>query len=110
MLERNKLESYLARWEEKALVRSAPRRVLPELCSDGHHFPLFRQPLCIHPAVIAKGEEVVAAGLGGGERLVKDGVVDAHLRQGEGHVGDGGLFGAGEFADAVDGVVIVECE
>lgn len=60
MLERVKLESYLARWEEKALVRSAPRRVLPELCSDGHHFPLFRQPLCIHPAVIAKGEDVVA--------------------------------------------------
>ncbi|WP_157961842.1 diiron oxygenase [Acuticoccus kandeliae] len=42
------------------MVRSTPRRALPEVNGDSHHYPLFRQPLCIHPAVIARGEDVVS--------------------------------------------------
>ena len=41
------------------MARTVPRRVLPELRGDGHHYPLFRQPICIHPMVMAKGEKVV---------------------------------------------------
>ncbi len=54
------IDGYRSRWERKAMVRTLPRRVLPEVDGDGHHYPLFRQPLCVHPAVIARGEDTVA--------------------------------------------------
>ena len=59
MLDAKGLDGYRARWERKAMARTTPRRVLPELRGDGHHYPLFRQPLCVHPAVRARGESVV---------------------------------------------------
>ena len=59
MLNTRLLDGYRARWDKKAMVRTTPLRMLPELQGDGHHYPLFRQPLCVHPAVIARGEQVV---------------------------------------------------
>ena len=55
-----------------------------------------------------KREEVVPPGFGGCEGLVEDGLVDPHVGQGERDVSDGSLFRPSEFADAVDGVVVVE--
>lgn len=59
-MDANAFDAYIARWEKKAMVRSTPRRVLPEVRGDSHHYPLFRQPLCLHPAVTARGDAVVA--------------------------------------------------
>lgn len=59
MLNARLLDGYRARWDKKAMVRTTPLRMLPELQGDGHHYPLFRQPLCVHPAVMARGEQVV---------------------------------------------------
>jgi hypothetical protein len=53
------LDGYRARWEQKSMARTVPRRVLPELRGDGHHYPLLRQPICVHPAVMARGDAVV---------------------------------------------------
>lgn len=56
------------------------------------------------------GKEVVAAAFGLGEIFIDAGLVSAHAGRQDGQVGDGGAAGKGEFADAVDGVVIVEGE
>jgi len=48
--------SHSASWEERATVRSRPRR---EIENDGLQFyPVARQPLCTHPLVSALGDHV----------------------------------------------------
>lgn len=61
MSERKRLDGYIERWERKATVRSLPRRSLPEVRKDAYPFPQYRQPLSIHPLVLAKGEDAVRA-------------------------------------------------
>ena len=44
-------------WEKNSTVRNRPRRIL---MNDGskYFFPITEQPLCLHPIIIALGEEI----------------------------------------------------
>lgn len=44
-------------WDQRATVRSRPRRLLTDTAGD--FFPKTRQPLCFHPKVMALGEEAI---------------------------------------------------
>jgi hypothetical protein len=59
MLDSKRLDSYIDRWDGKATVRSHASRALAEVRSDLYHFPQSRQPLSIHPMLLAKGEDTV---------------------------------------------------
>lgn len=45
-------------WEKYSAVRSRPRRMMTDEYSAGYLFPPLRQPLCVHPKIVALGEEV----------------------------------------------------
>ena len=50
------LYAFRSRWEREAGVRALPHRVIDKSHS-GYLYPLFRQPLSIHPLVEKLGEE-----------------------------------------------------
>ncbi len=51
------IERYRDRWDQRATVRCRPRRRPAESTQAGDYFPVVRQPLTIHPEVIALGPE-----------------------------------------------------
>jgi len=44
-------------WEQFATVRARPRRMIEDDTLDLHYFPISRQPICVHPLVLARGPE-----------------------------------------------------
>ncbi|KKL65725.1 hypothetical protein LCGC14_2152100 [marine sediment metagenome] len=50
------MQSMQSQWEKRATVRSRPRIILDGE-QTGHLFPLTHQPIAVHPAIIAKGEQ-----------------------------------------------------
>ena len=54
----NSFQSKQTHWEKYASIRSRPRRILPEESDGEYLFPIARQPLCIHPKVQERGEQV----------------------------------------------------
>ncbi|AJK49714.1 diiron oxygenase [Burkholderia plantarii] len=48
--------SHADRWEARATVRSRPRRVVED--DALHYYPIDRQPLCAHPAIVDAGDAV----------------------------------------------------
>jgi hypothetical protein len=49
-------KSHAESWEQRATIRSRPRRIVED---DGlHYYPLERQPLCAHPAIVDAGDAV----------------------------------------------------
>jgi hypothetical protein len=53
-------QSFYPKWDKFASIRDRPRRLLSD-CKDrgGYFYPVERQPLAIHPLVVAKGDDVV---------------------------------------------------
>lgn len=52
----NRYEGKQIFWEKGSSIRTRPRRILSENEECDYYFPISRQPLCIHPSVIALGE------------------------------------------------------
>lgn len=52
-------QSFYAKWDQHASIRSKPRRVIQKDEVQTHFYPIGRQPLCQHPKIKAKGEEVI---------------------------------------------------
>ncbi|MCM3468614.1 hypothetical protein M3643_14180, partial [Staphylococcus lugdunensis] len=48
--------SHVDRWEARATVRSRPRRIVED--DELRYYPLERQPLCAHPAIVDAGDAV----------------------------------------------------
>lgn len=46
-------------WDKYATIRSRPRRIIEPNEIQYYFFPLSKQPICIHPLVTAKGEEII---------------------------------------------------
>lgn len=59
LFKNNVYKTKIDKWDKVASVRSRPRRFIEDNNIEGYYYPIERQPLCIHPLVQARGEEVV---------------------------------------------------